>query len=465
MIYYISKNQKEYVNEKKAAIILEQIRELLLSENLKKICKLNEQSFTRSRLLPFPILVSYIANFIRRSLQFEISSFASFMDLPDVSKQAFSKARKNLSPVVFQLLNAKLIDEFYSDNEFKLFKGMRVCAIDGSTIRLPENDELYKEFGAQVQNGNKIIGVPLAKTSVLYDVLNEMMLHTTLVHYNTSEKKMAIEHLEALSKLNDKNKINDLIMFDRGYPSAFLMFYMLSLQKHFLMRVNNKFIKNITDAVQAGARDIVVSVPPCRKYHLPGPEFAQYMPHIDKTSTIQVRVAVFDLSSGEKEIIVTSLLDKEKFTYDDLFKLYNKRWNIEENYKLIKCVAHIENFSGESKVAILQDFFATVFTCNIASLLSQEAQEELKQESADNIKNTNKYSYKINRNLLIGTIKNEILEVLLGNNNLEEYCNKLKQRIKRSLISIRPGRSFDRPRRYTQRYPFIHNLLNSKRCL
>jgi hypothetical protein len=429
---------------------------------------LNAQAFIRNRLLPFPVLISFIINFIRRSLQIEISNFASFLKMPDVSKQAFSQARKKLSHLVFILLNQKLLEEFYTDNDFKTFKGLRILAIDGSTIRLPDNEEVYAEFGSQITKEGKKIGVPLAKTSVVYDVLNQMMIHVSLNHYSFSEKRMAIENFDALSKLEainntkiDGNPISDLLLFDRGYPSAFLMFYIAQeLKKQFLMRVNSRFLKEINETVKNGTRDEIITISARRKYQDLHENFAQYMPWIDKDASMQIRVAVFDLSSGEKEIIVTSLLDQDQFTYSDLFEMYNMRWGAEENYKLIKCVARIENFSGESKLAVLQDFYATVFTCNISSLLSLEAQEELEQESSNK---ECKYTYKINRNILIGAIKNEILEVLLGDSNLEEYCKILKQRIKRSLVSVRPGRSFERPKkRYANRHPFIHRLVNHK---
>lgn len=311
-------------------------------------CRFEKRFFTRSRLLPFTVLVSYIVNLIRRSLQFELSSFAGFLNFPDVSKQAFSQARIKLSPLVFQLLNKKLLVEFYSDNEIKLFKGLRLLSVDGSTIRLPASDELFQAFKPHCKD-NK---VPVALTSVIYDVLNHMTLHATLTSYrDASEKSMACEHFTAL------------------------------------------------------------------------------------------------------QVLVTSLIDQNEFIYEDIFKLYGLRWNIEEHYKFYKCIAEIENFSGESKIAVEKDFYATVFTCNSASLLAQEAQEEVNQASTNK---PTKYTYKINRNILIGTIKNEILEVLLGNQDLAKYCENLKRRLKRSLVAIRPSRSFDRPESRRERRPIIH---------
>jgi hypothetical protein len=377
-------------------------------------------------------------NLIRKSLQFEISSFASFINFHDASKQAFSQARKKLSPQVFVLLNKKLITEFYSDNEIKTFKGLRLLAVDGSTIRLPNSEQAYNSFGSHSKKGS----VPLAKTSVLYDVLNHLTLHATLAPYRVSEKAMAMEHFEELKILDNEivgNNFKDLLIFDRGYPSHFQMFFLQSRNKHFLFRTSDS-IGAIKNVVESGNQDAVIDIILTKEKLRRMPDFEKYSINLEN-KTIKVRVAIFDLSSGEKEILLTSLIDQKEFTYDDLFALYAKRWDVEEHYKLYKCIAEIENFSGESTLAIEQDFYATVFTCNAASLLAQEAQEELDFAS---INKKVKYTYKINRNLLIGTIKNEILDVFLGDLNLEEYCEKLKKRLKRALVAVRPGRSYDR---------------------
>lgn len=98
------------------------------------------------------------------------------------------------------------------------------------------------------------------------------------------------------------------------------------------------------------------------------------------------------------------------------------RWNIEESYKFYKNIAEIENFSGKSKIAIQQDFYATIFACNTSALLLLESQDQIEEKLAE--KNL-KYNYKINRNMLIGIIKNEIMDVLIEQQDLIKYCKKL----------------------------------------
>lgn len=398
--------------------------------------------------MPFPRMIVFIINFVKKSLQLELNSFTDLCgDDFDITKQAFSKSRHNLSPIVFKLLNEKLVLEVYSDNEIKMFKEFRIFAIDGSTVRLPMSEELYKEYGFDEKNKS----VPLAKTSVLYDVLNHITKHAILQSYDANERDMATEHILELCKFDDSiegDHIGDIIMFDRGYPSLFLIFFMISKNKDFVMRCSSVFLSEINAVVKAGWRDTIITIPAFKEKRIPSPSFAKYLPHLKKNAVLQLRVLRFDLSSGEQEVIVTSLTDQNLFTYGDFFTLYGKRWNNEEAYKLYKCIAEIENFSGKSKIAVEQDFHATIFSCNLASILMQEAQEEVEQEQL--IKEENgergkyKYAYKINRNVLIGTIKNEIIPMLLSDCDLTEYCEKFKKRIKKSLVPIRPGRSFER---------------------
>lgn len=397
---------------------------------------MNDNDFTRKRSLTFVNLASCIINFIRKSLQLELYNFADLIGGSSVTKQAFSKARQKLAPELFQKLNEKLIEEFYTDNHFKTFKGLRILAVDGSSIRLPQTIELYEKYGNDIQNG----GVPLARTSVLFDVLNQLTLHACLYPFNASERDMAIEHILNY-KTNDDFK--DLFIFDRGYPSTFKMFFMKEHKKHFLMRVQEQFLKEINDVVASGLVDSVITVPAFKadRKRIPNPNFKKYLPHLEQNSSIQVRVLFYNLKNGKKEILVTSLLKKEEFSYEDIFEIYGMRWDIEENYKFYKAIAKIENFSGKLEITIKQDFYATIFACNMSMLLAQEAQDELDQEQNEK---PLKYVYKINRNVLIGIVKDEIIDVFLSDRDLNEYCESLKIKIKKNLIAIKPNRTFPR---------------------
>jgi Transposase DDE domain len=420
-----------------------------LDPKLAENCKLRKEDFTRNRSFTFASLAVFIINFVKKSLQLELYSFADFLSIPSVSKQAFSQARKKLSPMIFILLNQKLLEEFYSDNIIKTFKGLRILAVDGSTLRLPADAALQEHYGPSQQNSS----VPVARISTVFDVLNNVTLHGLIHDYWTSERSMVIEHFKELDQMNNEGQsFEDLYLFDRGYPALGLLFLLHETKKHFLMRIQEKFFSETTTVIKSGIRDSIVTISKSGKRTPLDSPFYEYLLDFPNDAKVQVRLLIFDLSEGKKEYIITSLLDQEKFTYEDIFQLYTMRWNIEECYKFHKNITDIENFSGKSQIAIEQDFHATIFACNISALLMLEAQEEVESEiqeknqlkKSNSIQKAPKYRYKINRNILIGTIKNEIIDILLGDKDLDEYCERLKKRIKKNLIAIRPGRKFPR---------------------
>jgi len=150
------------------------------------------------------------------------------------------------------------------------------------------------------------------------------------------------------------------------------------------------------------------------------------------------------------EILVTSLLDDQKYTRELLFELYNLRWGTEENNKYLKSIAELENFSGKSKLSVEQDFYATVFTCNIANMLAQEALDEVNSVLTDK---GLKYEYTINKNIALGLLKDDLIQVLLSGQELHIFCNRVKQKMAKYLIPIRKNRKFPRKKSPGRTYP------------
>jgi IS4 transposase len=72
------------------------------------------------------------------------------------------------------------------------------------------------------------------------------------------------------------------------------------------------------------------------------------------------------LDSGETETLLTNLNQKQ-LPIREAGALYFKRWGVETGCDALKSKLQMENFSGKSKIAVEQDFYATVFLLNMAS--------------------------------------------------------------------------------------------------
>ena len=70
----------------------------------------------------------------------------------------------------------------------------------------------------------------------------------------------------------------------------------------------------------------------------------------------------------------------------------------------------MEEFSGATAVSIQQEFYINMLLSNLASLIKNEADEEI-QISA---KSTNKFRYQANRAFIIGRIKSIVPKILCG---------------------------------------------------
>ena len=75
------------------------------------------------------------------------------------------------------------------------------------------------------------------------------------------------------------------------------------------------------------------------------------------TLDLKLRLIRIELENGETEILITSLVDTDKYTAEIFFDLYHHRWPIEEDYKVMKCRIEIENFTGKSVLSVYQELF------------------------------------------------------------------------------------------------------------
>ena len=100
------------------------------------------QDFTRRRQLTFKNLVLFLLNQPRTALQTELDQFyrvlnQSSVETQVVTAQAFSKARNKLKPEVFADLNQHLQQQIDSLGLRQTWRGLRILAVDGSTVHLP----------------------------------------------------------------------------------------------------------------------------------------------------------------------------------------------------------------------------------------------------------------------------------------------------------------------------------------
>ena len=389
------------------------------------------------------------------------------------TKSSYTKARAKISPSLFIALNDELIDSYYEDKEdVKLYRGFRIFAIDGSTLQFPNVESISLKVDGQKQEMNHelrdIYGYSSnnladyetkSRISILEDVENKIVHQGVLNSYFSSEKDMAFEHIEYLYKLKEKSSTsyNDLIIFDRGYPSYALLLFLESRGIDYIIRMPKNQLREIENFRTSKLKDSIITIElsKTRLYDIKrknnNPKISKVLKNKVVGDVIKLRAIKVKLNSGEIEILITSLLDKKAHKSKIFKDFYFKRWGVEEEYKAIKCLMQVENFTGITQIAINQDFFATLFILNMHNIMISAIQEEKIEEY--NQKKKRKYQYKVNRNFAIGSMKDEFIYLVVTDGDIELFYNNMLDTISSNLTPIKPNRSFSRDGKCRHKYP------------
>jgi len=396
--------------------------------------RMKDTYFTRigRSKMSFKNIILFMINFVKKTLQLELDDFSKIASVPNITKQAFSQARQKVSPKAFIHMLNQVNRWYYKETPFKKYREYRLIAIDGTVLEINDTEELRNEFG-YIENQNK--KVARARASALYDVENDMIISSKLTHYRCGEREIAENLIDEMINLGS---YNDLILFDRGYPSKDFITFIESRRLKYLMRVSSGFLKVVINA----------------------PNQDQIIEAKHKDKVLKIRVIKFELESGIIETLVTNLFD-ETISVEDFKEFYFKRWGIEVKYNEIKNKLQVENFTGKTVIAIEQDFYATMYLTNMVALAKKDANEVIQEDS----KNKNlKFEYKVNTNVLIGKLKDTLITMLIIKNpwKRSKVLKSIQSEIEKNIIPIRPGRKFVRKdHKCTQ----MENRMNKKRAL
>jgi hypothetical protein len=394
-------------------------------------------------------LITYFLNLTKGSYQQELDNFFSILD-PDtpktqvVTKSALTQARKQLSYTAFIDLNQQAVKAFYeTSTEIKTWHRYRLCGIDGSQLRMPNEPDIIEAFGVNPGKDNQK-DCPLALASVYYDVLNHISIDSSINHTKASERECAASHLyHALP--------NDLSILDRGYNAFWLYTFYVTKKLPFCMRAKINCGLLFKQFSESGKAQAVITLEPnkrsvekCIEKGLP-------------TDPLKLRLIRVELD-GEVEVLVTNLMDELAMPASEFKELYHLRWGVEENYKRLKQWVEIENFSGKSVLSVKQDFYAKLFTTNLTSMIANASQKQVDQTTVHR-----KYDYQVNFAQALSKMKNTLLELLwFSAQTLQNRLRALIEHMACTIEPIRKGRSYSRSKSKMKNRIFYGNYKRAK---
>jgi hypothetical protein len=361
-----------------------------------------------------------------------------------VTKSAFTQARAKLNPWAFKRLNEVAVNSFYNGAEYYVWHMMRLLAVDGTRLVLPNHPTVAQEFGVHKFGPKADSPRSLAMGSLLYDPLNLVTIDSQIAPYAASERDLLMEHLNHV-------KPGDLLLLDRGYPCFWLLFLLKAKGIEFCVRLKEDWWLKVKDFTESPDKERIVT------FTLPKKDRAKLkdFPHMQDTE-ITCRLIKVELENGEKEVLCTSLTDSKTYLHEEFEQLYHYRWNEEEAYKLLKSRIELEDFSGKTAKAVKQDFHAKVFLMTLCAAYAHPIEEKVIEEyKADKDR---KFDQKINRtNALANTM--DILVPIFIRKKYKEALNALDHIVKSTREIIRPGRNNLRNKKPKRTYSMNYKRL------
>lgn len=441
----------------------------------KSLCK-RPYFFENVQKLDADVIINLLLSNMKRGTQFELMEYfyqkTGNLDVAKYpSKSAFSQAREKIQPSFFLELSrflAKNAEELQPTP--KLYKGYRLVAVDGTTIYLPKTKKLVTEFG-ETKNQHNTQCLP--RCSILMDVLNGWNYNSIIGHTKDSEKKQILLQLDYIPE-------NSILILDRLYPSAELIYELNKRQIKFVIRCANTWNAAVSKVyIDKNCRDKTVTHKITEKAVTElkkrvSPEEVKNMNCNLEISYRILKVKIPDNEASIKaktentEMLLTNIF--EGMTEEDFQKIYNYRWGVETGIDVLKNKLAIESLTGHSPDSVYQDFYATICRYNIAKFLYQLASEELaNKELLEKVKekkprkNAKNYKKQVNMALSIHIAIAAMRINIADTAELANYINLGLQMLIRFPEPIRPQRRLARIRKsYKQRGRVRHDT-NFKR--
>ncbi len=422
---------------KTCANIIEYIQKIIFSQDFIERHRNQKSDFSRNIKLPLSTLILYFCNLIKSSYQPELNKFSKILSgavvaQNVVSKAALCKARKKLKSEAFVELNTKTVQYFNEHANPLTWNGFSLKAVDGSTVKLPNFPGIVEHFGTWHPRLGEPL--PMARIFQLFDPLNGITHHALIAPKSTGERELAAKHFEHPNE-------RDLVLLDRGYPAFWLFMLILFYKANFCSRISFKKWKIIRQFMKSGRREQVIMLP------IPATSIAACKNLQLDTHPIRLRLVRVELDSGESEVLITSLIDTEKYPHQLFAELYHDRWPIEEDYKVMKCRIEVENFSGKSPLSVYQDFHAAELSKNITAILVTSARKKVASATAPRT-----ILYKSNFTQALSTMRDTIVVLLQGSRKtILKIISDLLETIAKAVEPVRPGRKFTRNHKRAQR--------------
>jgi hypothetical protein len=285
-----------------------------------------------------------------------------------VSSAAVAQARGRIGSEsvaeLFRITAESWVEEFAEQNRWR---DLKVFAIDGSTLRIPDtasNEQTYGRPGS----GRSKAAYPQARVVGVLAVGSRVMSDFAVGGVGQSETLLA-------RPLIDRIPHQSVLILDRAFVdhAMFARIPARGTDRHFLCRAKKNLLANRVKTL--GRNDSLVEIAIPRRKQREDPTLPE---------TLIVRMIQYRLKGFRPSKLITSMLDAERFPAGDIVELYHKRWEIEVAYDELKThtLEREETIRSRSADLVRQEIHGLLIAYNLLRVMMARAARAAGMEPA-----------------------------------------------------------------------------------
>jgi len=243
------------------------------------------------------------------------------------------------------------------------WRGLALYGMDGTSIRVPDSAENREEFGGKAARNGTQSGYPLVRMVVLMALRSHIIKGAGFGPYqSTYETEFAYPLIEQIPP-------DSLTILDRGYFGAPMAqgIERLGQQRHWLIRAKVDAHRRVLKRL--GRRDELVELDT-------SPHTRKKYPGLPKTWT--ARAIRYKRKGFSEILLLTSLLDSQKYPASEIIDLYHERWELELSYDEMKTelLEREETIRSKKPESVAQELWGVLLAYNLIRLeMDQVARE------------------------------------------------------------------------------------------
>jgi hypothetical protein len=287
-----------------------------------------------------------------------------------VASSALTQARARLGAQPMEWLFLRSAGEWaHRSAAADSWRGLGLYGVDGTTLRVADTPENRVHFGSQDSGRHdggrdtRMNGYPLMRMVVVMALRSHLLAAATFGPYEIDERVYA-------SSLWQTVPDHSLVLVDRLHLQASVLVPLMrdGTERHWITRAKSN--SSYTTIQRIGTGDEIVEFKVRREARAKEPSLPKQF---------QARVIRYQRKGYRPQLLITSLLDENRYPASEIRALYHERWEIELGFGEIKTdmLERLETIRSKSPTAVEQEMWGLLIAYNLIRLEMQRIAAEL----------------------------------------------------------------------------------------